>query len=415
MEGRELMLRRWMQSACRACGLVVACLALAAVACQQDSTPPCEGADCTNTDVEPNGTFLRARPVVLSAEQATLRGTIDTTQDVDVFDLGPADAGDSLQLYFHRQVGGLRAGLALYNGDGELIIEDTSTSLESSTADPLIQQVIRFDTAHVYIAATEALERSALGAYTMDVRFQRGAGLIAPQSQIVLLDFGGGTFSDPFLGDTTAGPFNAADISPDFAGQTVRMQEIIENVMRANYARFNITVLSTRTDKRPAAGTYSNVIFGGFSDFAFGASENVDLYNADHTDKSIIFTDGFQPEFFGVNLTAEDIAVAIGNVASHEFGHLLGLNHVTDATEIMDEKSPADTLLDDQTFHTAPLAKSIFPLGSQNSPQLLDAIVGVSAQAKTAAPMQLKQTARRTPGFTPPPNTPGKCALGNHH
>jgi hypothetical protein len=72
------------------------------------------------------------------------------------------------------------------------------------------------------------------------------------------------------------------------------------------------------------------------------------------------------------------MGVAIGNVASHESGHLLGLNHVHDETALMDEVNPADTFLLDQDFKEAPLSETIGPFGVQDAFLLLQEILGLS-------------------------------------
>jgi hypothetical protein len=77
-----------------------------------------------------------------------------------------------------------------------------------------------------------------------------------------------------------------------------------------------------------------------------------------------------------LNPTLQQIATAIGNVATHEFGHLVGLYHTRDATEVMDITGSAQSLLRDQTLHDAPLERSVFPIGRQDPYLLLMAALG---------------------------------------
>ena len=74
--------------------------------------------------------------------------------------------------------------------------------------------------------------------------------------------------------------------------------------------------------------------------------------------------------------TATELGIAIGNVGSHEAGHLLGLNHVDDDRALMDDQSPADAFIEDQEFMEAPLSSDIMPIGLQDAVLLLDEIVG---------------------------------------
>jgi hypothetical protein len=66
----------------------------------------------------------------------------------------------------------------------------------------------------------------------------------------------------------------------------------------------------------------------------------------------------------------------IGNVASHEFGHLLGLFHTQEPADLMDTTGTAWDLVADQSFLTAALEPSVFPYGRENSPRRLGEIVG---------------------------------------
>ena len=121
-------------------------------------------------------------------------------------------------------------------------------------------------------------------------------------------------------------------------------------------------------------------------------AEGVDLYNADFCDDAIIFTESFTPSLFTGTPTALELGTAIGNVGSHEAGHLLGLNHTSDDLDLMDDRSDADAFLDDQEFKEAPLSSDIMAIGTQDGVLLLSEIVGLydasTIQAKGRYPAQ---------------------------
>jgi len=147
-------------------------------------------------------------------------------------------------------------------------------------------------------------------------------------------------------------------------------------VFDQNYERFNVIILTTDDPPPPPGTVYSTIFFGGFDRSAFGLSEDVDLYDIDRCDDSIIFTESFTPSVFTGVPTATELGTAIGNVGAHEAGHLLGLNHTDDDLDLMDDQSPADAFLDDQEFKEAPLSTDIMPIGTQDGVLLLDEIVG---------------------------------------
>jgi hypothetical protein len=169
--------------------------------------------------------------------------------------------------------------------------------------------------------------------------------------------------------------FNAANVDPSFTGQTYAMVDAIVADVRTQYARFNVDIVaSTQSASIPSDATV--IYFGTYDPNLLGLADSVDEYNADLTQKAIVFTDTFSM-FMPLKPTLEQIAIAIANVASHESGHLLGLEHTQQWTDLMDTTSPAQSLLVMQSFEVAPLYKEVFPVGEQDSVMLLADAVGL--------------------------------------
>ena len=66
----------------------------------------------------------------------------------------------------------------------------------------------------------------------------------------------------------------------------------------------------------------------------------------------------------------------IGNVGSHELGHMLGLYHTREPHEVMDTTGTAWELAENQRFDRAELDPSVFPVGMEDSPMILADTVG---------------------------------------
>ncbi|HUN81753.1 MAG TPA: hypothetical protein VMV81_09625 [Phycisphaerae bacterium] len=321
-------------------------------------------------------TIATATPLTLDSDgTATIQGTISGSK-VDVYDLGPVSPGDHIVVHVRPASGsGLDPTTAMFDTNSELFALNDDTDTATGRVDSTIDDYVRSGTSHLYLATTKYYSGNNGGAYEGDVSIQHAATLPAILPQVLLLNFAGGTIDIPDEGTYSFGPFDSADIDAAYAGATTQIKAVIVATVKQNYQNFGITIVTS--DDPPVDNTncvVSTIQFGAFSATKFGIAQDVDQANHQRCDSAIVFTDQFDKPF-SPQPTTEGIGVAIGNVASHEGGHLLGLNHVADVTDLMDTTGSASTLLGDQEFKTSPLVGAIFPFGQQNGPAILDRVI----------------------------------------
>jgi hypothetical protein len=293
---------------------------------------------------------------------------------VDVFDLGPCSAGDRIIVSIKPSAGSpLDPTTAIFDAAQELVALNDDAALSAGRVDSFIDVIVGTGGAHFYLATTRFFFASTGGAYDASVEIQRGSGVPAPQGQRLLLNFAAGSVVIPDEGSFQFDAFDAQDIDAAYAGLTAQIKTKIVDTVRQNFAATGMQIFTSDDAVQPAE-PFSTIHFGSFSSTKFGVAQAVDAGNRDCCDDGIVFTDDFDKPF-SPRPSADGIAVAIGNVAAHEAGHLLGLNHVADITALMDTTGAASTLLADQEFKTAPLAQTIFPFGMQNDMALLNRVI----------------------------------------
>jgi len=328
----------------------------------------------STSEVEPNDTFGQATPVPTSASaMLDIHGTMVTTSDIDIYDLGPVTAGERITVSITNDPS-VELAAALFDEQERLISFNEDGSWQAYVG-PHLGVNLRWDCQRCYLAvANNAAGVGSTGSYVATLLREPGS-VPAARPQVLYLQFSGAQgFSIVGRNPVDILPFDAARIDPIFEGRSSEMIDAIVSITRQQYAPYNIDIRSSR--QYPSVPNDATVIYFGLYDpNLLGLSENCDEYNSDLTQRAVVFTDTFAI-FMPLEPTLEQMAVAIANVASHEAGHLLGLEHTQDWTELMDTTSPASSLLTVQTFHQAPLYTGVFPIGLQDSPLLLAKSLG---------------------------------------
>jgi hypothetical protein len=295
---------------------------------------------------------------------------------VDVYDLGEVGPGDRLIISVKPTAGSrLDPTIAVFDQNEELFALNDDVNLAAGQLDSAVDEAVTVAASHLYLAVAKFFFDNQGGTYEGNVEIQRGVGIAMPAPQMLWLNFAGGAVTIPGEGSYTLDVFDSADIDAAYAGQTAVIKAKIIEIVRSNFRNTGL-IITTSDEVAAPVDPFSTLHFGAYSGTKFGVAESVDQGNRDRCDDGIIYTDDFDKPFAPMPST-EGIGVAIGNVAAHEAGHLLGLSHVADVTALMDTTGSASTLLADQEFKTAVLSNTVFPFGKQNDMALLLRVVPI--------------------------------------
>jgi hypothetical protein len=325
--------------------------------------------------VEPgtNTSISSAAALDLSTGEIRFVSTIRSGRDINVFQLGSLAAGDRIVADIQAQNDNLDAVAAVFDADARLV--DFNDDRDPNDLNPLIDFVLRANPGAYFLAIIGFPGSGTTGEYEADVRIQRQVGVPAPHNQIVFLDWRGGSgIAIPNVGTFDLSPFSATDVGfPN--SQTQALKDATLQVAQDRYHGFDIAFLSSDHEAVPAAA-HSTVYFGGDVPQAFAVSQDIDSYNQNPSDDSIVFVNDFANSFSHPP-SFNEMATALGNTVAHEVGHLLGLVHTADCLDLMDTSCANDRLLVPQELSTAPLDASVFPFGVQPEPDLLTWILGL--------------------------------------
>lgn len=325
--------------------------------------------------INPDG----ATPVEFNQDGAVLLiGAIEDNADVDVYDLGPCAAGDNYQADA-TQSGGLDSVIALFDADSNLMMLNDDSFAFQSPSSPSLNLTARWATDHLYLVVAKSPKNSSTGEYTVSViRTQIGSPPPAPA--VVLLDWNGA--SGVSVGGSlpvNVPAFDGAFIHSSFGDDTQAIIDSTVAFIRQDFANLNVAFYVDGQAGIPP-GPKSIIYFGTYSPTLLGLADTVDYYNGVLSQEAIIYTDAFSL-FMPLAPSVSEIAQSMANVASHEIGHLLGLNHTQDPLGVMDITATAYQLLQDEAIRRSPLNASVFSTGFQNGVSLLVATVGGTASA----------------------------------
>ncbi len=362
--------------------LMLAALMIPACAPGEGGDMTDNGGDPTGGDgaaTVPDGFPTAARASFDEADRLIVQGEIASgANEVVLFDIGALAIGDRLDVLCIAEGGSsLDPMIALFDGDGFRVFWNDDINPGTSNFDAAFDGFIRHDS-NYFLAVTSTSFFSTTGRFRCTVTREPQVGVATLLGQTVVLDFQTNTnvmVSGINYGDVEA--FDAATVDAGFSGQTAILMQRIVEIVQADFAPFNVTILTSDDD--PPQGNHSTVFFGGSTALSiFGIADGVDFYNADDMDNAIVFLQAFG----GLTSSLEGTAQAVANVVSHEIGHTLGLMHTNDVTTLMDTTGEDVTLLDDQSFGIASIVD--FPIGRQDSPTLLEETVGRQPAAGSA-------------------------------
>ena len=345
-------------------------------------------------EVADNSAFEFAQPATLPVDgEFHIQGSIDSLSDIDLYAMGPAERGDRITVDVSGS-DGINTLVSLFDADMNIIDANDDRSYYGGLLDPFVSLVLRQDTGNVYVGISlssgqyfTSTQGRHPGAY--NIRMQRKPSQTVRESthQIVWLDFEGGDAvqiaQQPI---ENMRPFSAESISSRHSGKTDYIANLVVQHMRRDVEGFNVTLVSSKESPEPGE-LHSTLFFGNHNSSFLGLADSVDTGNNIAVQEAIIYTEDLS-RWESLSPTAEETAMAIANIASHELGHLLGMEHTNEAGDLMAIAASAGQVLDiDAVYRQASLQSAVFPVGWQDSYALLLQNVGASHDGATARVM----------------------------
>ncbi len=316
-----------------------------------------------------------------------------------IFDLGPLNQGDRVFLSL-ATTPGFGASFELPNNiaglpEFSVMMLDANRDIFTWYQDDFVlftrdvKLVVGHDSPHYYVVLD--------GGIGLNVQIQRDSGLYETRGQTIYLNFDGtpavtvGGQPPTSIAALDASDFNAYfAVNPNWGdNETQSLKAAIVSTIQSIYDGYDVQFVTS--DAGTPTAPFQTMHIGGTSTSLYGIADYIDPRNETLTGTGITFavTIGAGTiENGGVfnpvdNLS--ELGAAIGRVAAHEIGHLLGLRHTADGTDVMqsggagrDAGDPTiPRIFKSATVLQSEQVDSLPALGTQNAPLLLLETLGV--------------------------------------
>ncbi len=302
-----------------------------------------------------------------------------------IFDLGPFAAGDRLFLSLLEPPN--FKGIFDPSGPYSLMILDQNREIISWYQRTPTENFVLFteETRLIVPAATTRLFVIMDGGFGVNVRIQRGTNLNQPNPQRVLLDFAGSGNQLVGIGGNPARTIASLDdtLTAFSEGELQTIKDACLARVQALYAPYDVEIVtSDQVESDPNLALelpFSRIYIGGTAGFgAYGLADYLDSRNETTSGTGVVYAATVATDAGG---SPSNIGLALGNVAAHELGHLIGLRHTDAVGDLMamgGVNAPDDATLD---FGVNPVSENeqfdnLPVIGIQNAPAILEATIG---------------------------------------